>query len=1312
MATIILQTVGTALGGALGGPVGAAVGRAAGAIAGSFIDQSLFGPEDRAVAGPRLESAQLLSSREGTAIPRIFGQARVSGEIIWATRFEEVQSTQTQTQGGKGGGGGQSTTVTSYAYYGNFAIALCEGEIACIRRIWVDGHILDQRKHTIRLHRGTATQQPDSLIEAKQGAGNAPAYRGLAYLVFEHFALEAYGNRIPQIAVEIVRSVGRLEQDIRAVNMIPAATEFGYDTQPVADRIEGVETRRLNVSQSWAQTDFLASLDELRAICPGLRQISLVVSWFGNDLRAGQCELYPAVETSSRTISDGEDWSVAGLSRGEARLISQLSGSPNFGGTPSDNAVRRAIAAIKARGLDVCIHPFILMDVPPGNGRVDPYGQAQQPHFPWRGRITCDPAPGHAGSPDGSQTASDQIDAFLGDVEPWQIQVQGDTIAHEGGLPWSFRRMILHYARLAQSAGGVDMFMIGSEMRGVSTVRGPGGTFPFVDGLSRLADDVRTMLGNDCLITYGADWSEYFGYHPTDGSGNVYYHLDKLWSRASIDAVGIDNYLPISDWRGDATTGDEGRSSRDPVMLAANIARGEGYDWYYASQSHREAGQRTPITDGLGKPWVFRNKDLISWWSNPHFDRINGAEVSQAGPWVPMSKPIIFTESGCPAIDKGANQPNVFFDAKSSESAVPHFSDGGRDDAVMMEYIAAHQAHWDGAHPQFDAANNPVSPLYGGRMVDKNRNALWAWDARPYPAFPDNSEQWSDAENWNKGHWLNGRLGSLRLRDLIATLLEESGVETFDVTQVTDVFTGYAIAEVASARDALEVIISLFRLSVYEDRGSLIFKSAGIDPAIRIKRTDIALLRDEPAINRGRAQLEDLPHRVSLHHSNPANAYQDAQTDAQRINGHSRQQAQFTAPLVVEPYQAQPLLDSWLRDVWAARETLSIALPPSYRDLVVGDEVVIEGLEEPIPSFEMRWQIRKVEEDDAVRLTLRASEQAPSGSATGVFERQERSGDAQASAPLATFLDLPALGSVTGDRSNMVAATARPWPGPMAVFASASQENYAPRQTLENAATIGSLDSALQPSFVTSRWSLAQDVTVRMLVGQLATIDPINVLGGSNALAIEADAGGWEIVQFADAQLVATKSWRLTRLLRGQAGTEVEAAAGASVGARVVLLDTAVRPMEITPAERGLALNWLIGPAGSELAGPEFSRATFAPGYRGLQPFRPAHLRAVQRFNGDVDISWVRRDRGAADDWAVVDIPMSETAESYALTIARSGAQSLQITTASASHTVSSAQLNAAFGAAGQTLTISVSQIGASTGAGPVAQIFLPYNTS
>ncbi|MCQ1856369.1 baseplate megatron protein TIM-barrel domain-containing protein, partial [Neorhizobium galegae] len=148
-----------------------------------------------------------------------------------------------------------------------------------------------------------------------------------------------------------------------------------------------------------------------------------------------------------------------------------------------------------------------------------------------------------------------------------------------------YRRMVRPYASLAAATGWVDGFILGSELRGLTKLRDETGAFPFVQQLVRLAANVRAVVGPGTKLTYGADWSEYFGYHPQDGSGEVHFHLDPLWASADIDAVGIDNYMPLADWRDEdlvADNPDDFRLAADRQGMAAQIAAGGGFDWYDA----------------------------------------------------------------------------------------------------------------------------------------------------------------------------------------------------------------------------------------------------------------------------------------------------------------------------------------------------------------------------------------------------------------------------------------------------------------------------------------------------------------------------------------------------------------------------------------------------------------------------------------------------------------------------------------------------------------------------------------------------------
>nr|WP_244271842.1 host specificity protein [Pseudovibrio denitrificans] len=284
MATMVLSNVGAAVGSAIGGPIGAIAGQALGALGGAWIDQQIFG-QDREVSVGKLGDLQLQTAAEGASLPFVYGRVRVTGNIIWATRLEEVVSE--EKQGGKSAG--SSTTVTSHSYFANFAVALCEGPITAVRRVWANSKQLDTSSINMRVHLGTEDQQPDPLIEAKQGT--APAYKGTAYVVFERLPLAEFGNRIPQLSFEILRSIEPLEQQIKAVTLIPGAGEFTYHPQEIIEDISPGNTRSVNRHGKDEETDLVRSLDELQALCPNLKSVALVVSWFGDDLRASHCTI-------------------------------------------------------------------------------------------------------------------------------------------------------------------------------------------------------------------------------------------------------------------------------------------------------------------------------------------------------------------------------------------------------------------------------------------------------------------------------------------------------------------------------------------------------------------------------------------------------------------------------------------------------------------------------------------------------------------------------------------------------------------------------------------------------------------------------------------------------------------------------------------------------------------------------------------------------------------------------------------------------------------------------------------------------------
>ncbi len=372
-------------------------------------------------------------------------------------------------------------------------------------------------------------------------------------------------------------------------------------------------------------TDYSISIDDLQAQFPGCTTVAVVVSWFGNSTDVTACQIYPSTTYINGTFEQANGtsdlWRCSGLTQSSPGLIPipQTGNAFIYGGTPSDQSIVRCIRDLKSRGLRAVFYPFILMTA---SGE------------PWRGNITYN-------GTDISSAATAAIDNFLGSaaISQFTQDTTNLTVAYSGSpTDYTYRRMILHYANLCCVAGGVDLFLLGSEFRGLEAVRGQtwtkagtvsGGTttwdYPFVAGLAQLADDVRTVFNNaglakdtanlHNLVAYSADWSVWMGYqHP--GENGQWPHLDQLYASSNIDLVSFDNYLPLSDW----TTGDGGLDAENwlnpspngawpptaatfnglgmsgqPTIyslayLKANIEGGEKFNWFYNDSTNLGIG--------------------------------------------------------------------------------------------------------------------------------------------------------------------------------------------------------------------------------------------------------------------------------------------------------------------------------------------------------------------------------------------------------------------------------------------------------------------------------------------------------------------------------------------------------------------------------------------------------------------------------------------------------------------------------------------------------------------------------------------------
>ena len=1281
MAALAFSVGGAAIG-AMFGPVGAIVGRIAGAVVGSMLDRSLFGPGGRDREGPRLADLDVMASTEGAPVPRVYGRARLSGQVIWATQLEEVISTERSDSGGKGGSGGGSTT--NYNYFASFAVGLCEGPIARVGRVWADGKPLDTARLNFRVHRGTEDQAADELIVAREGEGNAPAYRGLAYVVFERLPLAAFGNRIPQLSFEIVRPVGALERMTRAVTLIPGATEFGYEPAEVVHVTGPGQSKPENRHVPNAPSNVIAALDDLQAVCPRLERVALVVTWFGDDLRAGQCRVIPGVDNAEKITEGGEEWSVAGIARVNAYVVSQIEGGAAYGGTPSDASVRHLIAELRARGLKVTFYPFVMMDIPAGNALPDPWtGGASQPSFPWRGRITCDPAPGRLGSPQGTAEAGAQVARFF------------------TGSFWNYRRMVLHYANLVRAAGGVDAFLIGSELRGLTRVRSAPGIYPAVDALISLAGEVKAIVGAETLVSYAADWTEYGSDVIGEDAAEVRFPLDRLWASPAIGAIGIDYYAPLADWRDGPQhrDGEVAASTYDVGYLRENIRGGEGFDWYYASDATRAAQDRTPITDGLGKPWTFRVKDIWNWWAHPHHERVAGKELPEPTAWLPQSKPIWLTEVGCPAVDKGANQPNVFPDPKSSESFIPHFSSGQRDDLIQRRFLEAMLGAFD---PAFGASDsfNPISPVYGGRMVEPSAIHLWTWDARPYPVFPAAQSVWSDAPNWTTGHWLTGRLGGAPLDALVAAMLEDCGIRGVDTGDLRDICEGYVVDRPMSPRAMIEPLAMMYAFDAVSADGTLRFIQRGRPPVAELDEDDL-VDGGKGALSRlTRAQETELPREISIGFIDALMDYRHSAVTSRRLAGGATAVVHSSVAVITHNAAARQRAEILLQDLWAGRESLEISLGVNLLKVAPGDAIALS-----LGGRRRLFEVCDIVDTQARRVKARSIDPEVFSFPQPAAPPPRRNEDLPPShGPVeALLLDLPTLEVSEPPVLTRLAVFADPWPGAVTVWRGGST-------TYEIAAT------ATAPSIMgrtldplargpTSRWDRGNAVRVQIFGGRLSSVGDDRVLEGANAAAIRNEQGAWEVLQFGRAELIDAHTYRLSRFLRGQAGSEHAMADLLAAGAPFVLLDAHVVPLArgLSALERAVNLRVVASHRSHDdaFAVP----LMMEPGPTGLRPLSVVHVKGERR-DGAVHLSWIRRTRIDGDSWAY-EVPLGEERELYVVEILSGGAVVRKISCLEPRATYTAAEELADFGAPQAVLHLRIVQHSTTVGAGFPTQLML-----
>ncbi len=193
----------------------------------------------------------------------------------------------------------------------------------------------------------------------------------------------------------------------------------------------------------------------------------------------------------------------------------------------------------------------------------------------------------------------------------------------------------------------------------------------------------------------------------------------------------------------------------------------------------------------------------------------------------------------------------------------------------------------------------------------------------------------------------------------------------------------------------------------------------------------------------------------------------------------------------------------------------------------------------------------------------------------------------------------------------------------------------------ETEARIGALLSNL-PSGPVGRWDMANIIDVFLPNTALSSLSAEAIYDGGNRFALET-ATGWEIFQAANAELTAPSTYSLSRLLRGQNGSDADMQDVIPSGARIVWLGAGWQDLPVSAGLIGETV-----PLSAMAAGRESDTLHHLYEAAHLRPLSPVHPKITQE-NGQTTISWTRRTRIGGDSWAGLDVPLGEEEERYRL---------------------------------------------------------------
>jgi hypothetical protein len=526
-----------------------------------------------------------------------------------------------------------------------------------------------------------------------------------------------------------------------------------------------------------------------------------------------------------------------------------------------------------------------------------------------------------------------------------------------------------------------------------------------------------------------------------------------------------------------------------------------------------------------------------------------------------------------------------------------------------------------------------------------------------------------------------------------------------DVSTLQDTAWGYIAANVASARNNLQPLLTACAIDAVDEDGKVrFFKRSAIVSRGTVTYNELAVVDGSGTpgdpMPLTRTQEAELPSSVAVNYISPAYDYQTVAETARRSTDLTRNDQTVDLPMGCSADFAASVAQMLLYDAWNERNRRTTQVSRKFAAYSAGDGVTIEY---PQGTFQL-WMLAKVVDTgvlmqwelvpaDATIYTLQAigSPQPPAQQVLAFPTPTQF-----------TIIDGPILQDADNNAGVYVAMTgsSTPYPGGE-LFIGPDASSLVSRGAVQNEAPQGIAEN------VPSAWgstSVDETNVINVNFGRftLSSCTRDVLLAGTTNVAAYGANGRWEYVAFRSAVSLGSGRYALSGLLRGQRGTEWASGLHQANDAFVMLgLAGTLRPV-LDVGAIGTNRLYRAYTEGGGAATDQVYATTGEP----LKPLSPVNVRRSFDTSNNATLTWDRRTR-LSQNWLMGIVPLGETSESYSVDIYSSSAFTTIVGTFAAtspSLALTAAQQTAMGLTPGAAINVAVYQVSSSIGRGRAAQ--------